>query len=126
MLRGLCVVMAQNLDKTLIKLLMVLLLVVAAAHGQALMFRSEPSNTSLNCAAAQSMLSESSRMNICPDMSNQVTCSISCSIPSTGAVTFLVSIWHAFKSSPYDCYTTSLGRMLVAPDPFPPKHSSLS
>ena len=118
--------MAQNLDKTLIKLLMVLLFVVAAAHGQALMFKSESSTAPLNCPAAQTMLAESSRVNICPDMSNQVTCSISCSIPSTGAVTFLVSIWHALKSSPYDCYTTLLGRMPVAPDPFPPKHSSLS
>ncbi|WP_440785870.1 hypothetical protein [Pseudomonas sp. 22526] len=114
------------MDKTLIKLLMVLLFVVAAAHGQALMFQSEPSTVPLNCPAAQSMLAESSRMNICPDMSNQVTCSISCSIPSTGAVTFLISIWHTLKSSQYDCYTTSLGRMPVAPDPFPPKYSSLS
>ncbi|WP_191628319.1 hypothetical protein [Pseudomonas fluorescens] len=114
------------MDKTLIKLLMVLLFVLAAAHGQALMFKSEPSTVPLNCAAAQSMLAESSRMNICPDMSNQVTCSISCSIPSTGAVTFLVSIWHTLNSSPYDCYTTSLGRMPVAPDPFPPKYACLS
>lgn len=118
--------MAQNLDKTLIKLLMVLLFVVAAAHGQALMFRSEPSNASLNCAAAQSMLAESSKMNICPDISNQVTCSISCSIPSTGAVTIFVSIWHLLESSPYDCYITSLGRMPAAPDPFPPKYFSMS
>lgn len=118
--------MAQKLDKTLIKLLMVLLFVVAAAHGQAWMSKSEPSNVSLNCPAAQTMLSESSGMNICPDMSNQVTCSINCSIPSTGAVTFLASIWHSLRSTEHDCYTTSLGRMPVAPEPFPPKYSSLS
>lgn len=117
--------MAQNLNKPLIKLLMVLLF-IAAAHGQILMFNSEPSNASLDCVAAQTMLSEASKVNICPDMQSNANCSITCSIPSTGAVTFFVSIWHALKSSQYDCYTTSLGRMPVAPDPFPSKLSRLS
>lgn len=119
--------MARRLDRTLIKFLMALLLFLGAAHGSTLVFNAEPASSSLNCQSMQGMQAEADTQvdSLCPYMDDQMPCSISCTASYTGAVTSIVDSSPAQTSPPHDCYTSLLGRMAVAPDPFPPKQSVL-
>lgn len=118
--------MARRQDKTLIKLLMVLLLFFVAAQGEVLMFKSEPSSVSLNCAAAQSMQIDSHQADACPDIQSQIACSISCATPYAGPIAHPAEPSLTLASAQNYCYMPFRGRMAVAPDPFPPKIASLS
>lgn len=118
--------MARSLDKTLIKLLMVLLFLVMAEGGASL-FKSEPSSVSLNCVATQGMQAENSQADTCcPDIQSQVTCSISCAAPSMGPVAHIIESSLILVAPQNFCYTPFLGRMAVAPEPFPPKFTIFS
>lgn len=117
---------ARKRDKTLIKLLVVLMLFFVAAQGGVLMFKSEPLGMSLNCTAAQSMQVDSNQTASCPDIQCQVACSISCATPYTGAIAHPSESSLDLVSPQNSCYTPFLGRMAVAPDPFPPKIANLS
>lgn len=116
----------RKLDKTLIKLVMVLLLFFVAAQSGVLMFKSEPSSVYLNCVAAQSMQAEYKADTCCPDIQSQVACSISCATPYAGPIAYPTESSLTLVSPQNFCYTPFLGRMAVAPDPFPPKITSLS
>lgn len=116
----------RRLDRTLSKLLIVLLLFFVAAHGGALMLNSEPANVSFNCMAAQGMQVDMQSTNLCPDIQNQITCSISCATPYAGVMKDSDEPLLTLVSPQHDCYAPFLGRLAVAPDPFPPKFASLS
>ena len=121
------IVMARRRDRTLIKLLMALLLFLGAAHGSTLVFNAEPASSSLNCLIMQGMQAEADTQvdSLCPYMDDQMSCSISCTASYAGAVTSIVDSSPAQTSPQHDYYTSLLGRMAVAPDPFPPKQSVL-
>jgi len=119
--------MTRKLDKTLIKLVMVLLLFFVATQSGVLMFKSEASSVSLNCVAAESMQTEYSQADTCcPDIQSQVACSISCATPYAGPIAYPTGSSLTLVSPQNFCYAPFLGRMAVAPDPFPPKITSLS
>lgn len=121
------IVMTRRRDRTLIKLLMALLLFLGAAHGSAQEFSSEPASSSLHCQVMQGMQAEADTQmdSLCPYMDDQIPCPISCPASYTGAVTRIVDSSPAQTSPQHDYYTSLLGRMAVAPDPFPPKQSVL-
>lgn len=117
---------ARRLDRTLIKLLMALLLFLGAAQGNASMFNSEPANSSLNCVVMQGMQPDPQADNLCPGIDDQIACSISCPAPYAVVITDTAESPFALVSPQHDCYVSLLGRMAVAPDPFPPKQSVLT
>lgn len=118
--------MARKWDKTLIKLFVVLMLFFVAAEGGVLMFKSEPSSISLNCATTQSMQVDSNQTATCPDIHSQIACSVSCATPYTVTIAHPAESSLSLVSPQNSCYTSFLGRMAVAPDPFPPKIANLS
>ncbi|MCY1557189.1 hypothetical protein D9M68_940200 [compost metagenome] len=118
--------MARKRDKTLIKFLVALLLFFVAAHGGTLMVNAEPASVSLNCVATQNMQADTQPMAICPDIQSQIACSISCATPYAGVMTVSAASPLVLVSPQHDGYTPCLGRMAVAPEPFPPKFSALS
>jgi hypothetical protein len=121
-------VMARILDRTLIKLLMALLLFLVAVHGSTLAFNAELASSSLNCLVMQGMQAEDDTQvdSFCPYMNDQMSCSISCTASYAGAVTSIVDSSPAQISPQHDYYTSILGRMAVAPDPYPPKFPALT
>lgn len=119
------IVITRRLDRTLIKLLMALLLLLVAAQGNASMFNSEPANSSLNCAVMQGMQPDTQADNSCPDIDDQIVCSISCAASYAGVITNTAVSPLALVSPQHDRYVSLLGRLAVAPDPFPPKLASL-
>ncbi|UVJ41895.1 hypothetical protein NVV94_14395 [Pseudomonas sp. LS1212] len=114
--------MTRKLNKKLIKLLMVLLLFLVVAQSGVLMFKSESSIGSLDCVAAQSMQAEYSQADTCcPNIQSQVACSMNCAIPYAGPIAYPTESSLTLISPQNFCYTPFLGRMAVAPEPFPPK-----
>nr|WP_181726066.1 hypothetical protein [Pseudomonas aeruginosa]QFX78653.1 hypothetical protein pNK546KPC_0443 [Pseudomonas aeruginosa]QHU24623.1 hypothetical protein [Pseudomonas aeruginosa] len=119
--------MTRRRDRTLIKLLMALLLFMGAAHGSTQEFNPGSASSSLNCLVMQGMQTETDTQvgGLCPYMDDQMSCSISCAASYTGAVTSIVDSSPVNTSPQHDYYTSLLGRMAVAPDPFPPKQTVL-
>lgn len=107
---------------------MALLLFLGAAHGSTLVFNAEPASSSLNCLIMQGTPAETDTQvdSFCPYMDDQMSCSISCAASYTGAVTSIVDSSPAQISPQHDYYTSILGRMAVAPDPYPPKFPALT
>jgi len=102
---------------------MALLLFLGAAHGSTLVFNAEPASSSLSCLVMQGAQAETDTQvdSLCPYMDDQMSCSIGCAASYIGAVTSNVDSSPAQTSPQHDFYTSLLGRMAVAPDPFPPK-----
>ncbi|AMB87518.1 hypothetical protein AWM79_20365 [Pseudomonas agarici] len=119
---------ARRGDRILIKLLMVLILYLGVAHGGPRELSAEPASSSVSCLVMQGVQAGVDMQvdNVCPHMDHQMSCSISCTASYLGAVTNIVDPASGLTSPQHDYYAFLLGRMAVAPDPFPPKQSVLS
>lgn len=118
--------MARKRDQTLIKFFLVMLLFFVAAQGEVLTVNAEPASVSFSCVAVQSMQADTQPMTNCPDIQSQIACSISCATPYAGVVNVSATSPLVLVSPQHDGYTPCLGRLAVAPEPFPPKFAVLS
>lgn len=118
--------LTRRRDRTLLMLFMVLLMFFVAAQGGMFMRAHGPASVSINCIATWSMEADAAPAIACANINSQIGCSMSCASPYTGMIGSPTNITFASGSPQHDCPTPFLGRMVIAPDPYPPKLAALS